>query len=389
MRDVEQTKQSTEGIRSVYIHIPFCRNICYYCDFNKVFLEGQPVDRYLDGLAKEIEWTLQDVPQRLATLYIGGGTPSTLTLVQWRKLFADLEKYFQLLPDCEFTIEVNPEDVSRELAELFAAQRVNRISMGVQTFNEKLLKKIGRKHTAADVYRAIEAFQTAGITNISVDLINALPGETLADYEETLAEALALDLPHYSFYSLILEERTLFSQWERRGKLVLPEEDLSADMYERTVAALEKAGRKRYEISNFALPGKESKHNLVYWNNQEYFGFGAGASGNFAGCRTQNIGPVAHYLKKISVGELPYRTHHLESRQEAIEEEMFLGLRKASGVSFAEFFTRFGEMLDEVYGPVIERFIDQGLLVKEADRIHLTPQGFLLGNIVFAGFLQD
>ncbi|HBR81678.1 MAG TPA: coproporphyrinogen III oxidase, partial [Enterococcus sp.] len=203
---------------------------------------------------------------------------------------------------------------------------VNRLSMGVQTFDNRLLKKIGRKHTAEDVYQTMKFLKAENFTNVSIDLIYALPGQTLEGYRDTLEKALALDLPHYSLYSLILENKTMFMNWVRQGRLELPDQETETKMFEETIEAMEKHGRHQYEISNFGLSGHESQHNLMYWNNDHYFGFGAGASGYLGNIRYRNKGPIQHYLRPLRVNERPVLEEEKLTRKNQIEEEMFLGL---------------------------------------------------------------
>ncbi|MGC6768637.1 radical SAM family heme chaperone HemW [Enterococcus sp. LJL51] len=375
---------------SAYIHIPFCEHICYYCDFNKVFLEGQPVDEYIEALLKEIRLTLAQSPRKkMETIYIGGGTPTSLSAEQLDRLLFGVR---ELLPfdDCnEFTVEANPGDLSREKLKVMKNYGVNRLSMGVQTFDDQLLKKIGRKHTAADVYQTMDFLDKEAFENVSIDLIYALPGQTLASFQDTLQRAIDLDLPHYSLYSLILENKTMFMNWVRQGRLTLPDEDAEAGMFEETIKKMAQTNRQQYEVSNFALKGKESQHNLVYWNNEHYYGFGAGASGYLGDNRYRNYGPIQHYLKPLRENRLPVlETEHL-TKNNQIEEEMFLGLRKLSGVNKKRFVEKFGIDITTVYGEVIPSLINKGLLVETAEALRLSEKGLYIGNEVFESFLLD
>lgn len=374
---------------SAYIHIPFCEHICYYCDFNKVFLEGQPVDEYIEALLKEARLSLSEHPiEKMETLYIGGGTPTSLNAAQLDRLFGGLR---EILPyeNGEFTVEANPGDLSAEKLDVMRNYGVNRISMGVQTFDDRLLKKIGRKHNAQDVYDTIQLLEKKDFRNVTIDLIYALPGQSLESFRDTVERALALDLPHYALYSLILENQTMFMNWVRRGKMHLPEQEVEAQMYAETIEAMEKAGRMQYEISNFAKPGFESKHNLVYWNNQNYFGIGAGASGYLENRRYKNRGPIQHYLKSLNDDRLPILEEEHLSEQEQIEEEMFLGLRKILGVEKAVFEARFKQSITDVYGDVVEKLKQQKLITETDTSIHLTKTGLFRGNDVFEEFLLN
>ncbi|MEO1782310.1 coproporphyrinogen III oxidase [Enterococcus diestrammenae] len=382
--------QSDSQAISAYIHIPFCEHICYYCDFNKVFLEGQPVDEYLELLLREMDLQLAQTPiDQAPTLYVGGGTPTALTAQQLDRLLGGIVQRFPMKTVEEFTVEANPGDLTVDKLKVMQNYGVDRLSMGVQTFDDRLLKKIGRKHTADDVYQTMAFLEKADFRNVSIDLIYALPGQSLASFRDTLKRALDLDLPHYSLYSLILENKTMFMNWVRQGRLELPDQEEEGQMFEETIKAMEKAGRKQYEVSNFALPGHESKHNTVYWHNQHYFGFGAGASGYLGNRRYKNYGPIQHYLKPLRQGILPVMENEVLTRENQMEEEMFLGLRLKEGVSFQRFQEKFQCSLESVYGDVLSTEAKAGHLVVENGSVRLTAQGLLIGNDIFEKFLLD
>lgn len=368
---------------SAYVHIPFCTQICYYCDFSKVFIKNQPVDAYLQALIREFE--RYDIKQ-LRTLYIGGGTPTAITAQQLDYLLTNLTKNLDLSVLEEFTIEANPSDLTEDKIEVLKQSAVNRVSLGVQTFNDKQLKQIGRSHNEAQIYDTIASLKEAGFDNISIDLIYALPDQTMSDVKENVAKALALDIPHLSLYSLILEHHTVFMNKMRRGKLNLPQEDLEAEMFDYIITELEKNGFEHYEISNFTKPGFESRHNLMYWDNAEYYGVGAGASGYVAGVRYRNQGPIQHYLKAVSEGNARLSEEVL-TKEEMMEEELFLGLRKKSGVSIAKFEERFGISFEERYGQVVAELRQQGLLVPDDEMIRMTKKGLFLGDTVAEKFI--
>lgn len=368
---------------SAYVHIPFCTQICYYCDFSKVFIKNQPVDAYLQALIREFE--RYDIKQ-LRTLYIGGGTPTAITAQQLDYLLTNLTKNLDLSVLEEFTIEANPGDLTEDKIEVLKQSAVNRVSLGVQTFNDKQLKQIGRSHNEAQIYDTIASLKEAGFDNISIDLIYALPGQTMSGVKENVAKALALDIPHLSLYSLILEHHTVFMNKMRRGKLNLPQEDLEAEMFDYIITELEKNGFEHYEISNFTKPGFESRHNLMYWDNAEYYGVGAGASGYIAGVRYRNQGPIQHYLKAVSEGNARLSEEVL-TKEEMMEEELFLGLRKKSGVSIAKFEERFGISFEERYGQVVAELRQQGLLVPDDEMIRMTKKGLFLGDTVAEKFI--
>ena len=370
---------------SAYVHIPFCTQICYYCDFSKVFIKNQPVDSYLEHLIEEYD--SYDI-KKLRTLYIGGGTPTALSAPQLAFLLEKLTDKLDLSYLEELTIEANPGDLDQEKIAVLKDSPVNRVSLGVQTFNDRMLKQIGRSHLEKDIYENIANLKKAGFDNISIDLIYALPKQTMEDVKINVAKAIALDIPHMSLYSLILENHTVFMNRMRRGKLPLPKEDLEAEMFDYIIAELEKAGFEHYEISNFSKPGFESRHNLMYWDNTEYYGIGAGASGYVDGVRYKNHGPIRHYLQAVEAGNARVQEEVL-TLKEKMEEEMFLGLRKRAGVSKKRFEEKFGLSFEDQYGAVVSDLTEQGLLVPDRDIVRMTKQGLFLGDTVAEKFILE
>ena len=370
---------------SAYVHIPFCTQICYYCDFSKVFIKNQPVDSYLEHLLQEFH--SYDI-QKLRTLYIGGGTPTALSAPQLETLLDGLTKNLDLSVLEELTIEANPGDLDADKIAVLKNSAVNRVSLGVQTFDDKMLKKIGRSHLEKDIYENIDRLKLAGFDNISIDLIYALPGQTMDQVKDNVEKAITLDIPHMSLYSLILENHTVFMNRMRRGKLPLPKEELEAEMFEYIIEELERSGFEHYEISNFSKPGFESRHNLMYWDNAEYYGIGAGASGYVNGVRYKNHGPIRHYLSAVEAGNARVTEEHL-SQREQMEEEMFLGLRKKSGVSMIRFEEKFGTSFEDLYGQVVRNLCHQGLLQVEGQQIRMTKKGLFLGDTVAEQFILE
>lgn len=369
---------------SAYVHIPFCTQICYYCDFSKVFIKNQPVDDYLQALIREFKhYDIHD----LRTLYIGGGTPTAITADQLDYLLTNLEAELNLDMLEEFTIEANPGDLTPEKIQVLRKSAVNRVSLGVQTFFDKQLKQIGRSHNEAQIYESIDALKEAGLTNISIDLIYALPNQTMEQVQENVRKALALDIPHLSLYSLILENHTVFMNKQRRGRLHLPSEDIEADMFTYIIDELEKNGFEHYEISNFTKPGFESRHNLMYWDNVEYYGVGAGASGYLNGVRYRNRGPIQHYLKAIREEGHSRLGEDILTKEEMMEEEFFLGLRKKAGVSISHFEAKFGVSFTERYAEIVDALVEKGLLKHEGDTIRMTKKGLFLGDTVAESFI--
>lgn len=370
---------------SAYVHIPFCTQICYYCDFSKVFIKNQPVDAYLQALIREFR--SYDITE-LRTLYIGGGTPTSISAVQLDYLLTELSRDLNLNTLEEFTIEANPGDLTVDKIEVLQKSAVNRVSLGVQTFNDKHLKRIGRSHNEVQIYSTIDALKTAGFQNISIDLIYALPGQTMDDVRSNVAKALSLNIPHLSLYSLILEHHTVFMNKMRRGKLHLPTEDLEAEMFEYIISEMERNGFEHYEISNFTKPGFESRHNLMYWDNVEYYGVGAGASGYLDGIRYRNRGPIQHYLKGVSEGNARLSEEVL-SKNEMMEEELFLSLRKKKGVSIGKFEQKFGTSFEKRYGQIVQELQSDGLLKENNGFIQMTKKGLFLGDTVAEKFIVE
>ena len=376
-------------IKSAYLHIPFCEHICHYCDFNKVFLKGQPVDEYLKALDQEIRMTVNQFPSgNLETIFVGGGTPTSLNEQQLYRFCDSINRNLPKSETMEFTFEANPGDLTKEKLEILKDAGVNRLSLGVQTFNEELLKKIGRVHKAKDVYQTIDNAKKIGFENISIDLIFSLPTQTIRDFKESLTEAFSLDITHYSAYSLIIEPKTVFYNLLKKGKLPSPGEDVEAAMYELLMEEMEKHGFSQYEISNFSKPGFESRHNLTYWNNESYYGFGAGAHSYLNGVRRSNTGPLKRYMDQIISGELPVIDEHQTTKVEQMEEEMFLGLRKTRGVSVPHFMEKFAVDPQQLFEQEIAELTNKQWLEVEKNHIFLTKKGRLLGNEVFQAFLR-
>lgn len=371
-------------VKSAYIHIPFCVRICTYCDFNKYFIHKQPVDEYLTALIEEMK-TSQN--RELETMYVGGGTPTALSEAQLERLLKAINSIFKI--NGEYSFEANPDELTFNKVKLLKEYGVNRISMGVQTFKPELLKILGRTHQSEDIYNAVNNARKAGIDSISLDLMYHLPSQTLEDFEDSLNRALQMDIDHISSYGLILEPKTQFYNMYRKGKLKLPNEDLGAEMYQYLMKKLEGSQFHQYEISNFAKPGHESEHNKVYWLNEEYYGFGAGASGYVNDERYSNLNPVQHYINAINSGKRPILTSNFPTFKEKMEEEMFLGLRMNKGVNRKTFENKFNVSLNEVFGQTINQLKNNQLLKENNYYISLTERGKVIGNEVFEAFLLN
>ena len=375
----------------LYIHIPFCVKKCSYCDFLSAPATEQTMETYMAALFAEIRGRAEDCTDRMVTsVFIGGGTPSLLSGESIRQLMECIRESYTLAEDAEITMEVNPGTATAEKLREFYVAGINRLSIGMQSAQEQELKMLGRIHDFEGFCQVYREAVEAGFTNINVDVMSGLPGQTLESYRDTLEKVLRLDpMPqHISAYSLIVEEGTPFAAMADRGELHLPEEDTERAMYEETIEILENYGFHRYEISNYAVAGRECRHNVGYWIRRDYLGFGIGAASLMDNVRFQNGRDLGTYLE-----------HPLECReeeqtltvQEQMEETMFLGLRLIRGVAYEAFEEQYGKSMKEVYGPVIEQNVSDGLLVTcEGNGKHwlaLTKKGLDLSNYVMAQFL--
>lgn len=375
----------------LYIHIPFCVKKCSYCDFLSAPATEQTKEAYMAALFAEIGGRAKDYKERIVTsVFIGGGTPSLLSGDSIKQLMEHIREGFRLAPDVEITMEVNPGTVTTEKLAAFYGAGINRLSIGMQSAQEQELKILGRIHDFDGFCQVYLEAVEAGFTNINVDVMSGLPGQTLASYKDTLEKVLRLEpMPqHISAYSLIVEEGTPFAAMADRGELPLPEEDTERAMYEETIEVLAGYGFHRYEISNYALDGYECRHNVGYWIRRDYLGFGIGAASLIGNVRFQNGRDLNAYLAH----PLACREEQQSlTTQEQMEETMFLGLRLIRGVSYPEFARCYGQTLEEVYGEVIARNVADGLLTVREDetgrRLMLTGRGLDVSNYVMAQFL--
>lgn len=378
--------------RALYIHIPFCTNKCHYCDFTSYVLKGQPVDQYLDALEMEMQRTVAEWPPiEIDTVFVGGGTPTVLTPPQMERFLKAVRKYFPLAPDVEFTMEANPGTTDIDKLTAMKEGGVNRISFGVQSFDNSLLERIGRIHNVEDVYRSIENARKVGFSNLSIDLMFGLPGQTVELLRDSVNRAMELGLPHYSIYSLKVEENTLFHKLYERNELPLPPEEEEFNMFILLMDMLKSNGYAHYEISNFAKPGYESRHNSTYWRNEPYYGLGAGAHGYVNRMRHVNLKGITPYIE-AAASKLPRLEQFEVPEAEAMEDLMMVGLRLLEGVPASRFSKQFsGQTLEGKFGGIIEKLMNDGLLEAEStedDTIYrLTDKGVLLGNEVFGAFI--
>lgn len=368
--------------RSMYLHIPFCNRICTYCDFTKVLIDNQPVDEYIDALIKEMDRATES---SFETIFVGGGTPTALTVQQLERLLTAINERFSVTH--EFTFEANPDELTREKIDVLLAHGVNRLSLGVQSFNDEILEILGRTHTAQNVEDTITYLQDIGFDNYSIDLMYNLPRETAQDIETSLKYIERFKPKHISWYSLIVEPHTVFYNLARQGKLNISNAVDEAAIYNQVMSGLSELGYTQYEISNFARDNHQSMHNKTYWLNMEYYGLGAGSHGYVDGMRTSNIRPVSHYIESMNTHGHAFLHQHKVSASESMEEEMFLGLRLNEGVSKAVFLEKHGKPIEDVYGSVIDTLMSRRLLTDTGTHIALTPDGRMIGNEVFVEFL--
>jgi len=363
-------------MKGLYIHIPFCEYICHYCDFVKrVPKNKEMIDTYLEALVQEI-LSYQAHFHTIETIYIGGGTPSMLDVDQLTFLLKSLKDIHPI----EFSIEVNPESYSKEKGELFKTYGVNRISLGVQTFNQELLHYLNRGHTNEQVFDVVHHLKSLGFKHVSVDLIYAIPNQSIEDLEFDLKMIEQLDIDHVSCYSLILEEKTYFYHQYMRGNFEQVDQDVEATMYKIVMEQLKSIGFEHYEISNFAKNKQYSLHNMIYWTLDQYIGCGLGAHGFIEGYRTYNERALPKYLDHY----LKEKT--LQNKQDLIQDELIFGLRKLSGVHIKTLEEKYQIDLLELY-PKLQEKIDIGLVEMDHGYLKLTKQGLFLGNQVFMVFI--
>lgn len=391
-----ETKRKLE----LYLHIPFCIRKCSYCDFLSFAADEELKERYAGQLIEEIHAKSAAFADReISTLFIGGGTPSILKAESLAEIMEAVRADFALAADCEATIEANPGTLTADWLETCRAAGLNRLSLGLQSADDGELRTLGRIHTWEQFLASYGMVRRAGFENVNVDLMSALPGQSLASWERSLREVTALEPEHISAYSLIVEEGTPFCErYSGAGAKLLPDEDTERAMYRAAKEILGRAGFERYEISNYAKPGRACRHNIGYWTGEEYLGLGLGASSYVDGWRFSNTGDMERYLaagRAEMCGNRDGGAHKAvfyesvtrTTEQSRMEEFMFLGLRMVRGVPEDEFARRFGTAMDEVYGPVLRQMEELGLMEKDGTFWRLTERGIDVSNGVMAEFL--
>ncbi|MBU3208812.1 radical SAM family heme chaperone HemW [Clostridium algidicarnis] len=371
---------------SLYIHIPFCKSKCWYCDFPSFCGKDNLMDSYMEALGKEIDAKV--LQYNIRTIFIGGGTPTYLPLKMLEDLKSHIKK-LNLTPNVEFTVECNPGTLDKEKLELLKDMGVNRLSIGLQAYDDSLLKEIGRIHNVDEFLKNYELARSIGFENINIDLMFALPNQTSELWKESLIKVAKLNPEHISAYSLILEEDTRFYDLNNKGTLNLPGEHVERGMYESLLSILKDFGYNQYEISNFSKKGRECRHNMVYWSMDEYIGVGSSSASYIESIRYKNVESVEEYIQKINTNKETYKEKHKNLIKEDVEEFMFMGLRKTKGVKEKEFLDRFGKDIDSYYKDTINKYINVKLLKREDGYLKFTSEGIQLSNYVLADFLID
>ena len=374
----------------VYIHIPFCKSKCLYCDFNSFAQKDDCIDRYIKSVKREIERYAQENKNVLVkTIYIGGGTPSYIKEKYIKELIETIKKNFEIFSNAEITIEVNPGTVNRRKLECYYKVGINRLSIGLQSANDKLLKLIGRVHDFEDFLETVKLANTVGFTNINADCMIGLPNQTIYDVEETINTLINLRLTHVSVYSLIVEPGTPLEKKIDSGELKLPDEEIERYMYWFAKRKLEENGYLHYEISNFARPMFRSRHNMDCWKQKEYKGFGVSASSYENRVRYTNISNIEQYIKNIEEEKFEenYIVEEKQDREAMMKEYMLLGLRKITGVSISEFRKKFGTIPAFKYNKEITKLTEEGLIESNGLSIRLTKKGLDLANLVWEEFV--
>jgi oxygen-independent coproporphyrinogen-3 oxidase len=372
----------------IYIHIPFCLSKCHYCGFNSYAGLDHLHEAYVKALAREMALVGKaEGPLEAVTVYLGGGTPTTLSLDLLAEILGSCREHFPLAKNAEISIEANPGTVDADYLSALRKLGMNRLSLGAQSFSDQMLALLGRVHTADETRDTYRLGQQAGFENINLDLIYSLPGQTFSQWRSDLSEVIALQPEHLSLYCLSLEEGTPLAKMISAGKLPHPDLDLAAEMYSWAERSLDKAGYEHYEISNWARTGYECQHNITYWRNRPYLGFGAGAHSFQSSCRYHNVLSPEEYVKLILAGQSPLAGREEIDTSLEMSETMIMGLRLCKGVSFEEFEERFHCSVLTVYGDQMRELVGQGLLDMSDKGVKLTARGRLLGNEVFERFL--
>lgn len=369
---------------ALYIHIPFCKQKCLYCDFPSFCGKEEFMIEYSRALEKDIDSISDRV---IKTIFIGGGTPTYLSLDAWTNIKKAIDK-LNKAKNLEFTVEGNPGTFTEEKLKFLKEMGVNRLSIGLQSWQNRILKKVGRIHSTDEFIEAYNLARKIGFNNINVDLMFGLPDQNMNDLQNTLENVVKLNPEHISCYSLIIEENTPFYKMYEEDKLNLPSEELERKMYRYAVSFLIQQGYRQYEISNFSKPKRECAHNLVYWNLEEYIGCGVASHSYVDGLRYRKTENIEEYIRDVRMNRNLRLDMHKNSSKDEMEEFMFMGLRKIDGISIIDFFERFQKDIYSVYGEIIKKYINNHMLIKKDDRLFLSERGLELSNSIMCDFIQ-
>lgn len=374
---------------SLYIHIPFCKTKCHYCDFTSFKCNETTMDTYVNSLIRELSLYKEKLKNHsISTIFIGGGTPSSIDAKYIEKILNFVYENYNIDSLKEVSIETNPGTLDKYKVKKYKAMGINRVSLGVQSLNDDMLKSIGRSHKAEDVYRSLSLLREEGFKNLNADLMFSLPGQTMDDIEYTLSEIIKMDFEHISLYSLIIEENTPFGVLYKQGKIQPISEDLDRNMYHRSIEILKSAGYDHYEISNFAKDNKECLHNLAYWTIKPYLGVGLSSHSNMFSKRFFNYSDRDRYNESLRGNVLPIEGEEFIGRETLIGEYMIMGLRLIKGVDKDDYKDSFNEDIHSRYGHIIKKHKDNGLIKENDNHIALTQKGLDLSNIVELDFFN-
>ena len=373
----------------IYIHIPFCKQKCYYCDFISFENKQNEIGQYCKALIKEIQHESKNIKESVSTIYVGGGTPSFIDANYIKQIIEVVKSNYDIQKNAEITVEVNPGTVNEEKLKKYKEAGVNRLSMGLQSTKNQLLKQIGRIHTFEEFLFSYNLARKIGFQNINVDLMLGLPNQTLEDLEDSLKQIIKIASEHISLYSLIVEENTKIEKMINNGEIILPEEELERNMYWKTKEILEKNNYKHYEISNYAKEGYESKHNSNCWKQKEYLGFGVAAHSYYQNKRYCNINSIEEYCKNIEDNNIRNNriTCEIQTNEEKRKEYMLLGLRMIDGINIQEFKNKFIDNPIYVFHKELEKLVKENLIEIDLNQIKLTNKGLDLANLVWEEFV--
>lgn len=371
----------------IYIHIPYCRKACHYCNFHFSTSLGS-IDEMIKALQKEIILQKDFLREPVETIYFGGGTPSILEPDKIALLIKAVQSTFGVKAGAEITLEANPDDISKDTMRALQEIGINRMSLGVQSFDDKVLTRLNRSHNSQQAFKAIENIRRAEIENITIDLIYGIPGQSDRKWRTNLVEAVQLDIQHLSAYALTIEEKTVFGNWYSKDKIAPVNDDGYASQYEYMCSFLKDSGFTHYEISNFAKPGFESRHNQSYWEQQNYLGIGPGAHSYNGKTRFFNVSNNLYYIRSMKEGQIPFEKEHL-STEDRINEYLMTGLRTKSGISLSKLSSEFNYDLMALKGDCLHRYIDEDLMTDTGEHLVLTDKGLFLSDAIIVELMIE